>query len=106
MKSLVPIPIYQLHLNRLNETHSMRKFLAGDRTFDFTGALHTYIEVSDIALAKVEGLKGLDYLDKVSNNSPSLSQGLQEWKIAGLAAGLQNFSKRASTAFHTREWIS
>lgn len=41
---------------------------AGNDAFDFTSALHTYIEVQDIALAKVEGLKGLNYLDKVMDH--------------------------------------
>ncbi len=38
---------------------------AGDKPFEFTAALHTYLEVQDIALAKVQGLQGLEYLDKV-----------------------------------------
>ena len=29
-----------------------------DKPFDFTTALHTYIEVLDISKAKVKGLKG------------------------------------------------
>jgi glucose-6-phosphate 1-epimerase len=33
-------------------------------SFSFNGALHTYFEVSDIEKAKVNGLKGLTYLDK------------------------------------------
>ena len=42
-----------------------RLWNAGEDAFDFTAALHTYIEVVDIADAKVEGLQGLEYLDKV-----------------------------------------
>lgn len=44
----------------------------GDSTFDFTGALHTYLEVAGIDKARVLGLKGLDYLDKTvdANNPP------------------------------------
>ena len=39
-------------------------------------ALHTYIEVSDIEKAKVLGLKGMDYLDKVAdgNNPPTKTE--------------------------------
>ena len=37
----------------------------GDEAFGFTAALHTYIEVLDIGVAKVRGLQGLRYLDKV-----------------------------------------
>lgn len=33
---------------------------------DFTAALHTYIEVEDISLAKVDGLQNHRYLDKVT----------------------------------------
>lgn len=39
---------------------------AGDKAFEFTAALHSYFEVKDISVAKVEGLKGLDFLDKVN----------------------------------------
>ena len=35
------------------------------KEIDFTAALHTYIAVSDIKTAKVEGLQGLNLLDKV-----------------------------------------
>lgn len=43
----------------------MRVLNSGDTPFAFTAALHTYIEVADIGAAKVRGLKGLTYLDKV-----------------------------------------
>lgn len=42
----------------------MRVMNADDKPFDFTCALHTYVEVLDIEKAKVRGLKGLEYLDK------------------------------------------
>lgn len=35
-----------------------------DKPFDFTAALHSYIEVLHVGQAKVNGLKGLTYLDK------------------------------------------
>jgi glucose-6-phosphate 1-epimerase len=37
----------------------MRVMNTGDSTFDFTAALHTYLEVAGIESAKVTGLKGL-----------------------------------------------
>lgn len=38
----------------------------GDKAFDFTGSLHTYFGVADIESAAVGGLKGVEYLDRVS----------------------------------------
>jgi glucose-6-phosphate 1-epimerase len=43
----------------------MRVVNKGDTPLDFTAALHTYLEVADVEKAKVKGLKGLTYLDKV-----------------------------------------
>lgn len=43
----------------------MRVLNTGDTPFDFTAALHSYIEVLDVEKAAVRGLKGLEYLDKV-----------------------------------------
>ncbi|KAI7846343.1 hypothetical protein COHA_000180 [Chlorella ohadii] len=42
----------------------MRVLNTGTTSFDFTAALHTYIEVVDVEQARVRGLKGLTYLDK------------------------------------------
>jgi len=44
----------------------LRIINTGDKPFEFTAALHTYIEVLDINKATVKGLKDLEYLDKVS----------------------------------------
>ncbi len=44
----------------------LRIINTGDKPFEFTSALHTYIEVLDINKATVKGLKDLEYLDKVS----------------------------------------
>jgi len=41
---------------------------ANKKTFSFTGALHTYIKVSDSSKSHVVGLKGLQYIDKVNFN--------------------------------------
>ena len=43
----------------------LRIINTGKEAFDFTAALHTYIEVLDIKKASVKGLKDLEYLDKV-----------------------------------------
>ncbi|PSC73327.1 glucose-6-phosphate 1-epimerase [Micractinium conductrix] len=42
----------------------MRVLNTDDKPFEFTMALHTYIEVADVEDAAVRGLKGLEYLDK------------------------------------------
>ena len=39
--------------------------LSGDKEFDFTCLLHTYIRVADISKVTVSNLKGLTYVDKV-----------------------------------------
>ena len=43
----------------------MRVFNTGKDAFDFTAAVHSYFEVLDISKARVRGLQGLQYLDKV-----------------------------------------
>jgi len=53
----------------LNSRQSTGLLIAGDKPFEFTAAMHSYLEVQDIALAKVQGLKGLDFLDKVNLSS-------------------------------------
>ncbi|KAL0020803.1 hypothetical protein WJX79_006148 [Trebouxia sp. C0005] len=45
----------------------LRIINTGDKPFEFTAALHTYIEVLDINKATVKGLKDLEYLDKVKD---------------------------------------
>ena len=55
----------------------LRIINTGDTEFDFTAALHTYIEVLDIGKAKVKGLKGLEVLDKVGACIGVSCQGLQ-----------------------------
>jgi glucose-6-phosphate 1-epimerase len=41
----------------------------GAEPFPFTAALHTYFRVDDITRARVEGLAGLSYIDKVRDNA-------------------------------------
>jgi glucose-6-phosphate 1-epimerase len=43
----------------------MRVQNTGDSPFEFTAALHSYLEVTDVGQARVKGLQGLEYLDKV-----------------------------------------
>eukprot|EP01023_Acetabularia_acetabulum_P002302 TRINITY_DN108_c0_g3_i2.p1 TRINITY_DN108_c0_g3~~TRINITY_DN108_c0_g3_i2.p1 ORF type:complete len:366 (-),score=72.77 TRINITY_DN108_c0_g3_i2:147-1244(-) len=44
----------------------MRIINNDDKPFDFTAALHSYFEVAGIEKAKVKGLRGLTYLDKIA----------------------------------------
>jgi glucose-6-phosphate 1-epimerase len=38
-----------------------------DRPFEFATAFHTYFNIADIATARVEGLHGVEYLDKLQH---------------------------------------
>ena len=57
--------VYSVHLHGENLHTDLRIINEGDKPFTFTAALHSYFEVADIGKAKVHGLKGLTYLDKV-----------------------------------------
>jgi glucose-6-phosphate 1-epimerase len=46
----------------------------GDAPFTFSAALHTYFHVDDITRARVEGLRGLTYVDKVRDNERALEE--------------------------------
>ena len=52
----------------------LRIINTGDKPFDFTAALHTYIEVLDNKKASVKGLKDLEYLDKVTQQMTCFTQ--------------------------------
>lgn len=63
--------VYSISLHGESLRTDMRVINNGDQPFDFTAALHTYIEVADVNKANVKGLKGLTYLDKTVNaNNP------------------------------------
>lgn len=47
----------------------------GARPFSFTAALHTYLEVGDIAQASVSGLEGVRFLDTVDQTSGEEGEG-------------------------------
>jgi len=56
--------VYNVSLHGEVLRTDLRVINTDDKPFDFTAALHTYIEVLSIAKARVMGLKGLTYLDK------------------------------------------
>ncbi len=64
--------VYSVHLHGENLVTDFRVINDGDSPFEFTGALHSYFEVLDIEKAKVYGLQGLTYLDKVHSSRYSL----------------------------------
>ncbi len=45
----------------------------GDGAFTFTDALHTYLNIPDIGSARVLGLEGADYFDRVGAGAPAAS---------------------------------
>lgn len=48
-------------------TLSLEVINAGVQPFHFSGALHTYFNISDASKVTVEGLEGISYLDTVKN---------------------------------------
>eukprot|EP00199_Chlamydomonas_sp_CCMP681_P002616 CAMPEP_0119104222 /NCGR_PEP_ID=MMETSP1180-20130426/2482_1 /TAXON_ID=3052 ORGANISM="Chlamydomonas cf sp, Strain CCMP681" /NCGR_SAMPLE_ID=MMETSP1180 /ASSEMBLY_ACC=CAM_ASM_000741 /LENGTH=333 /DNA_ID=CAMNT_0007088911 /DNA_START=29 /DNA_END=1030 /DNA_ORIENTATION=- len=56
--------VYTVALHGEQLQLQLRVINTDDKEFDFTAALHTYIEVLNIGQAKVNGLQGLTYLDK------------------------------------------
>ncbi|KAL4552757.1 hypothetical protein Ndes2526B_g02667 [Nannochloris sp. 'desiccata'] len=68
--------VYSISLHGEILKTDWRVINTGDSTFNFAAALHTYFEVAAIDKAKVLGLKGLNYLDKVvdANNPPTKSE--------------------------------
>lgn len=63
----------------------MRVVNTGDSEFDFSAALHTYLEVAGVENARVRGLKGLQYLDKTvdANNPPTKTEDRDEIAFTG-----------------------
>ncbi|EIE26552.1 apospory-associated protein C [Coccomyxa subellipsoidea C-169] len=59
--------VYTVTLHEEQLRTDLRVINTGNEPFDFTAAMHTYIEVLDIEVAKVRGLQGLTFLDKVPN---------------------------------------
>ncbi|WPT18154.1 hypothetical protein PSENEW3_00006155 [Picochlorum sp. SENEW3] len=63
---------YSISLHGETLKTDMRVLNKGSEAFDFTAALHSYFEVAGVENARVNGLKGLEYLDKTedANNPP------------------------------------
>ena len=47
----------------------------GDEAFDYEEALHTYLVVGDITTTRLEGLDGVDYVDKVAGGEVRRQEG-------------------------------
>jgi glucose-6-phosphate 1-epimerase len=77
--------VYSVSLHGEALRTDMRVMNTGDKPFEFTSALHTYFEVLDVEKAKVGGLKGLEYLDKVANgdNPPKKTESRDEVTFSG-----------------------
>lgn len=58
---------YSISLHGEQLRTEFRVINEGESDLEFTGALHTYFEVTHVEKAKVLGLEGLEYLDKVPN---------------------------------------
>jgi glucose-6-phosphate 1-epimerase len=56
-----------LHSKRLNVRFEVRN--CDTDPFEFTALLHTYFNVESIKKVSIDGLGGLDYSDKLQNNS-------------------------------------
>ena len=75
----------------------LRVINTGDAPFEFTAALHSYFEVLDISEARVSGLAGLTYLDKV--RAPAASTALYpKSRLYTLNHGRQNMISVPSAA--------
>eukprot|EP00798_Chlamydomonas_sp_ICE-L_P009941 gene9941-7811_t len=61
--------VYSVTLHGETLMTEMRVMNTDDKEFEFSAALHSYIEVESIEKAKVNGLKGLTYLDKSKDAS-------------------------------------
>jgi glucose-6-phosphate 1-epimerase len=77
--------VYSVSLHGEQLKTDLRILNTGDKPFEFSAALHTYLEVQDIDVAKVDGLQGLEYLDKVpdAENPVKKMQGQEHVKFTG-----------------------
>lgn len=87
-RAMWPFPfklVYSVSLHGEELITEYRVVNTGDKNFSFTAALHSYFEVAGIENAKVNGLKGLTYLDKVvdANAPPSKTQEAEAVTFAG-----------------------
>jgi len=62
---------FELHLTvRLEADHLLTRLTAkntGSKAWDFTGALHSYYGVSDVAKASISGVQGATFVDKTKD---------------------------------------
>eukprot|EP00192_Tetraselmis_astigmatica_P010625 CAMPEP_0117675732 /NCGR_PEP_ID=MMETSP0804-20121206/15772_1 /TAXON_ID=1074897 /ORGANISM="Tetraselmis astigmatica, Strain CCMP880" /LENGTH=353 /DNA_ID=CAMNT_0005484775 /DNA_START=124 /DNA_END=1185 /DNA_ORIENTATION=- len=77
--------VYSISLHGEELKTEYRVINTGEKEFSFTAALHSYFEVAGIKNAKVNGLKGLTYLDKTADpsNPASKKQDGNEVTFAG-----------------------
>ena len=61
--------VYTVTLHGEKLRTDLRVLNTGDAPLSFTGALHSYFEVLDVGVARITGLSGLTYLDKVIRSS-------------------------------------
>jgi len=54
-----------------------------DQPFDFTTALHTYIRVPEVTSASIKGLRGLKFVDKTVEGTPTLEEARDEVVLQG-----------------------
>ncbi|CAD7702986.1 unnamed protein product [Ostreobium quekettii] len=68
--------VYSISLHGETLNTDFRVINEGGAPLEFTAALHSYFEVAGIDKAKVRGLRGVEYLDKVvdANNPPRKTQ--------------------------------
>ncbi|MEW5319039.1 MAG: hypothetical protein WDW38_010215 [Sanguina aurantia] len=64
-----PQVVYSVSLHGESLRTDLRVINTDDKPFDFSAALHSYIEVLSVQQASVLGLKGLTYLDKSKDAS-------------------------------------
>uniref|UniRef100_A0A061S2K6 glucose-6-phosphate 1-epimerase n=1 Tax=Tetraselmis sp. GSL018 TaxID=582737 RepID=A0A061S2K6_9CHLO len=74
--------VYSVSLHGEELRTHYRVVNTGDKPFTFTAALHSYIEVAGIQNARVRGLKGLTYLDKVEDAANPAKRTQQEDLVA------------------------
>lgn len=54
-----------------------------DKALDFTTALHTYLRVPDVKAASIQGLSGLQYVDKTLGGTPTLTEDREKVTLSG-----------------------
>ncbi|KAI8057817.1 galactose mutarotase-like domain-containing protein, partial [Syncephalis plumigaleata] len=55
----------------------------GGHAFDYQALLHTYLHVPDVTSARVVGLAGQSYIDKVADGTPTRTETASELEITG-----------------------